>query len=74
MLIKIWHESTVFEKIRVTIVMTVFSIVISFIAMRFLHQSYLHDSDMVEACSKYGAKYTQKFLIIEGEASPICER
>ena len=72
MMIKLWMESTVFEKIRV----------ILFICLLFvLFLAYLFPSAFIRAeasasikeCKDFNSKFSGKFIIINGEAIPICD-
>lgn len=73
MIINLWSESSFFEKFRLVMFM---------IAMFLLTLAYLFPNAFITAtplsliaqCEKYNAVYTGKFLVINGEAVPICDQ
>lgn len=74
MLGRIWSESSVFEKIRVILMLVSLSVLISTIFIRFLRRSYVSEAQMKKVCAETNTMYSGKFIIIDGEVAPICER
>ena len=74
MIERIWLESTLFEKIRVIFMFITFCVLLLMISRRCLHNTYVNQKDLENACADFDASYVKKFIIIDGEVSPICEK
>ena len=72
MIINLWTESSAFEKIRFMIFMI--ALFVLGLAFFFPNAFIRHETEsLIDQCERYNSEYSGRFVVINGEAIPICE-